>query len=314
MSFSSDDLNYLNTLPQKEVINLLLKESEKLNILKNEYIKSNNLILHLEEEIYLKTKKINEFNKENQNEIEKKSPIKKSFLGEYIIPRQSTSKVIDYEILKNHLEIQNVNFKEKLEMSNESIINVKETFKKVIDSLNQKILSQQETIKNLSKVDFERLIEKSHYEIEIISEKKENQQSQRYELLEEKLKNDNLTKYFMYSIQNEMTFNGIQKDLKNPTKIRLIFGLNQSNIPTLTLKYEGLVRKEIPINTINLMRIVNFSERKIELRYFLEESGKENYLILTIEEDPMEFINKYKLFSALGINLELVESLSESKK
>lgn len=314
MSFSSDDLNYLNTLQQKDLIDLLLKESEKLNILKKEYIKSNNLILHLEEEIYLKTKKINEFKKEKPNDIEKVSPIKKSFIGEYLIPRQSTSNVINYEILKNHLEIQNVNFKEKLEMSNESIINVKETFKKVIDSLNQKILSQQETINNLSKVDVERLIERSHYEIEIISEKKENKQSQRYELLEEKLKNDNLTKYFMYSIQNEMIFNGIQKDLKNPTKIKLIFRLNPSNIPTLTLKYEGLVCKEIPINTINLMRIVNFSEKKIELRYFLEEYGKENYLILTIEEDPMEFINKYKLFSALGINLELVERITESKK
>lgn len=256
---------------------------------------------------------------------------------------------LDYEYLYKkslikitNLEIQNEKLKDNNDYLNMSLIEIKNKFEIIIktqnetlNKLNQKVnelnsfiqikISENESLniqlKDINNKLNEEMQEKinNKNELEEIKQDKnviksistlkfseindDDKIKEKYEKLNEKIC---VIKNYLLNLKKKYTFNGIKKDIFKGCNIFFSFEIF-GNIPSLIIRYENKYKKIISISDIETLKLLNEKEKAIEIRYFSEKGFKEK--IYYIEQDPKEFIDCYKKYNALYLNLDLINRL-----
>lgn len=242
-----------------------------------------------------------------------------------------------------NLEIQNEKLKDNNDYLNMSLIEIKNKFEIIIktqnetlNKLNQKVnelnsfiqikISENESLniqlKDINNKLNEEMQEKinNKNELEEIKQDKnviksiptlkfseinddDDKIKEKYEKLNEKIC---VIKNYLLNLKKKYTFNGIKKDIFKGCNIFFSFEIF-GNIPSLIIRYENKYKKIISISDIETLKLLNEKEKAIEIRYFSEKGFKEK--IYYIEQDPKEFIDCYKKYNALYLNLDLINRL-----
>lgn len=256
---------------------------------------------------------------------------------------------LDYEYLYKkslikitNLEIQNEKLKDNNDYLNMSLIEIKNKFEIIIktqnetlNKLNQKVnelnsfiqikISENESLniqlKDINNKLNEEMQEKinNKNELEEIKQDKniiksiptlkfseindDDKIKEKYEKLNEKIC---VIKNYLLNLKKKYTFNGIKKDIFKGCNIFFSFEIF-GNIPSLIIRYENKYKKIISISDIETLKLLNEKEKAIEIRYFSEKGFKEK--IYYIEQEPKEFIDCYKKYNALYLNLDLINRL-----
>lgn len=242
-----------------------------------------------------------------------------------------------------NLEIQNEKLKDNNDYLNMSLIEIKNKFEIIIktqnetlNKLNQKVnelnsfiqikISENESLniqlKDINNKLNEEMQEKNNNknELEEIKQDKnviksiptlkfseinddDDKIKEKYEKLNEKIC---VIKNYLLNLKKKYTFNGIKKDIFKGCNIIFSFEIF-GNIPSLIIRYENKYKKIISISDIETLKLLNEKEKAIEIRYFSEKGFKEK--IYYIEQEPKEFIDCYKKYNALYLNLDLINRL-----
>ncbi len=319
----------------------LLMEKQKVSILENE---NNELKTKLEKfkqsEEFIKT--ITQTTSLTSNSICSKGSIKSA--PSRLVPLS----VNEYENMLTHYEVQNENLKLMLSESFNSITTIKSSFQDVIsktqirnknlDEENKKLQDSIITLRNQNKIyevennsletnlkntinDFKELREIMTYtqseNQQLLKDKKKaaeynGQLVENIKKLKDKL--DNMKKIFLEDDVKDIEFTGEKKEVLKKKKVGLLF-TSFDGVLSLIISYEGGHEKKIiPLDQFESARILNSTERQIELKYFKDQKDKKvKTKEYSLDQSAELFINSYKDYSAkasrLKINRELFHAI-----
>lgn len=309
---------------------LLRKESlhnmNKLNDINNENEFENSSTTEFLEEIDKKTRNLtlNEKNSKFKSTLDYEYLYKKSLIKITNLEIQNEKLKDDNDYLsmslieiKNKFEIIIKTQNETLNKLNEKInelngyiqmkIRENESLNIQLKDINNKLNEEmQEKINNkneLEEIKQDKYVIKSMPTLNMSEINDDDKIKEKYEKLTEKM---SVIKNYLLNLKKKYTFNGIKKDIFKGCNIFFSFEIF-GNIPSLIIRYENKYKKIISISNIETLKLLNEKEKAIEIRYFSEKGFKEK--IYYIEQDPKEFIDCYKKYNALYLNLDLINRL-----